>query len=51
MRTIPMKENLVVEFKSDLKKYSDTDLVDEIVGMTNTKGDFSKTGSFITIIH
>ena len=38
MRTIPMKENLVVEFKSDLKKYSDTDLVDEIVGMTNTKG-------------
>lgn len=38
MRTIPMKEDLVVEFKSDLKKYSDTDLVDEIVGMTNTKG-------------
>lgn len=26
MRTIPMKEDLVVEFKSDLKKYSDTDV-------------------------
>ena len=42
MRTIPMKENLVVEFKSDLKKYSDTDLVDEIVGMT-----ISSPGGFI----
>lgn len=38
MRTIPMKEDLVVEFKSDVKGYSDSDLVDEIVGMTNTKG-------------
>lgn len=38
MRTIPMKEDLIVEFKSDVKGYSDSDLVDEIVGMTNTKG-------------
>ena len=38
MRTIPMKENLIVEFKSDLKGYPDSDLIDEIVGMTNTKG-------------
>ena len=38
MRTIPMKEDLIVEFKSDIKRYSDTDLIDEIVGMTNTKG-------------
>lgn len=38
MRTIPMAEDLVVEFKSDLKKYSDSNLIDEIVGMTNTKG-------------
>ena len=38
MRTIPMKEDLIVEFKSDIKKYSDSDLIDEIVGMTNTKG-------------
>ena len=38
MRTIPMKEDLIVEFKSYIKKYSDTDLIDEIVGMTNTKG-------------
>ena len=33
-----MKEDLIVEFKSDVKGYSDSDLVDEIVGMTNTKG-------------
>ena len=38
MRTIPMAEDLVVEFISDLKKYSDSNLIDEIVGMTNTKG-------------
>ncbi len=38
MRTIPMKENLIVEFKSDVKGYPDSDLIDEIVGMTNTKG-------------
>lgn len=38
MRTIPMKEDIIVEFKSDVKGYSDSDLVDEIVGMTNTKG-------------
>lgn len=38
MRTVPEKENLIVEFKSDRKKYSDSDLVDEIVGMANTKG-------------
>ena len=38
MRTIPDKENLTVEFKSDRTGYSDNDLIDEIVGMTNTKG-------------
>jgi len=38
VRIIPMKENLTVEFKSDVKGYSDAGLVDEIVGMTNTKG-------------
>lgn len=38
MRTIPAKESLEVEFKSDIKKYSDADLIDEIVGMANTKG-------------
>lgn len=38
MRTIPVKESLEVEFKSDIKKYSDADLIDEIVGMANTKG-------------
>ncbi|WP_408069668.1 RNA-binding domain-containing protein [Butyrivibrio sp. JL13D10] len=38
MRTIPRKEDLTTEFKSDIKGYSDGDLLDEIVGMTNTKG-------------
>lgn len=38
MRTIPYKEDLIVEFKSDLKRYPDSELIEEIVGMTNTKG-------------
>ena len=38
MRTIPMKETLEIEFKSDEKCYSDHDLIEEIVGMTNTIG-------------
>ena len=38
MRTIPTKETLTVEFKSDQAGYSDSDLIDEIVGMTNTRG-------------
>lgn len=38
MRTIPIKETLDVEFKSDLKCYPDHDLIEEIVGMTNTIG-------------
>lgn len=38
MRTIPEKESLVVEFKSDQKKLHDNDLIDAVVGMTNTEG-------------
>lgn len=38
MRMIPNKETLTVEFKSDLKKLSDTDLIEAILGMTNTEG-------------
>lgn len=38
MRIIPNKEDLIIEFKSDLKRYPDNDLIDEIVGMANTKG-------------
>ena len=38
MRTIPKKETLTIEFKSDRSGYSDADLVDEIVGMANTQG-------------
>ena len=38
MRTIPIKETLEIEFKSDIKCYPDHDLIEEIVGMTNTVG-------------
>ena len=38
MRTIPMKETLTVEFKSDVKCFDENELVSEIVGMTNTEG-------------
>lgn len=38
MRTIPEKETLTVEFKSDIDGFSEAELVAEIVGMTNTEG-------------
>lgn len=38
MRTIPTIESLEIEFKSDIKCYPDHDLIEEIVGMTNTVG-------------
>ena len=38
MRTIPYKEALEIEFKSDEKLYPDRDLIEEIVGMANTAG-------------
>lgn len=38
MRTIPTKETLEIEFKSDEKSYPDHALIEEIVGMTNTVG-------------
>lgn len=38
MRTIPKSEALDIEFKSDLKCYPDHDLIEEVVGMTNTIG-------------
>lgn len=38
MRTIPYKETLEIEFKSDLKCYPDRELIEEIVGMANTSG-------------
>lgn len=38
MLTIPTKETLEIEFKSDVKCYPDRELIEEIVGMTNTVG-------------
>lgn len=55
MRTIPNKETLTVEFKSDLKKLRDTDLIDAIIGMTNTEGGLLflgvEDGGEITGVH
>ena len=38
MRTIPNTETLTIEFKSDKSKLPDNDLIDAIIGMTNTEG-------------
>ncbi|MFN8515014.1 MAG: ATP-binding protein [Thermomicrobiales bacterium] len=38
MRTIPEEESLTVEFKSDLRRLSDTDLVAAVVCLANTDG-------------
>ena len=35
---LPPKESLTVEFKSDQKRLSDTDLVEALVGLANTEG-------------
>lgn len=37
-RTIPRQESLTVEFKSDLRRLSDTDLVAAVVCLANTEG-------------
>lgn len=38
MCIIPDSETLTVEFKSDVKKLPDNDLVEAVIGMTNTEG-------------
>ena len=38
MRTIPVKESITTEFKSDRKKLGDAELVEAVVGMANTDG-------------
>ena len=35
---IPAKETLTIEFKSDLKGLSDNELIETVIGMTNTNG-------------
>ena len=37
-RSIPKEENLYVEFKSDLKKYPDSDIFEAVVAFANTDG-------------
>lgn len=37
-RIIPKNESLTVEFKSDLKKYPDSDIFDAVVAFANTEG-------------
>jgi ATP-dependent DNA helicase RecG len=38
MRLIPINETISIEFKSDLKKLEDNDLIEAIVGLANTSG-------------
>ena len=38
MISIPKKEDLTVEFKSDKKRIPDNDIVEAIVALANTKG-------------
>ena len=37
-RSIPSQETLTVEFKSDLKKYNDSNLFEDVVAFANTEG-------------
>lgn len=37
-RIIPLKETLTIEFKSDLKKYGDANLFEDVVAFANTDG-------------
>lgn len=37
-RTIPWKETLTIEFKSDIKKYGDANLFEDVVAFANTDG-------------
>lgn len=37
-RSIPAKESLTVEFKSDMKKYGDADIFEDVVAFANTEG-------------
>ena len=37
-REIPKKEDLGCEFKSDLKRLSDSELIDTVVALSNTDG-------------
>ena len=44
MFELPEKESLTVEFKSDIKCLSDSDIIDAIVGMANTEGGYLYLG-------
>ena len=37
-RIIPLKETLTIEFKSDIRKYGDSDLFEDVVAFANTDG-------------
>lgn len=44
MRIIPHEETITVEFKSDIKKYSDADIFDAVVAFANTEGGYLYLG-------
>ena len=53
MRTIPKKEDLFTEFKSDTKEKNglpDSELIDAIVGMTNEEGGIRNHSAIARIL-
>ena len=38
MSNLPIKETIDIEFKSDVRKLSDADLIDAVVAFANTSG-------------
>lgn len=44
MLELPAKESLTVEFKSEVKSLLDSDIIDAIVGLTNTEGGYLYLG-------
>lgn len=44
MLELPAKESLTVEFNSDVKSLPDSDIIDAIIGLTNTEGGYLYLG-------
>ena len=49
-RTIPIRETLTVEFKSDLKKYGDAALFEDVVAFANTEGGVQSSAMIYSLI-
>lgn len=43
MSTIPKNESMIVEFKNDLRRLSDRELIEAVVCMANAQGNKART--------